>query len=121
MFLDKYLSKLTKTVPSYYMVDDHEFGNNVDIATVKDNGLFDAAMQAWSSYAFDARVMTAEQRKWTPGLGTEGFKLPAAFHYSFDYGDSSFFLMDTAGHRDEAPMPLGKVQSDALYKWLDDS
>ncbi|KAK0569306.1 hypothetical protein OC861_001123 [Tilletia horrida] len=99
-------------IPIIGIWDDHELKNNwagqVELIRNKDG--YDSSVTAWDEYVGSANP--------EPLAAAEKY-------YTFRYGDSAFFVMDTRKLRspasdpdDETKSMLGEEQKDALMRWL---
>ncbi|KAL9939251.1 hypothetical protein V8E36_002064 [Tilletia maclaganii] len=100
------------SVPVFGVGDDHEHRNDYsgEEESVRDPSGLDAAMTAWKEYVASANPEPLE---------------PGENYYTFRYGDSAFFVLDTRMRRTPASEPdneaksmLGEDQKDALMRWL---
>jgi len=89
-------------IPAFWMYDDHEITN--DYQEGNETEMFKAAVKSWNRYLGDANP---------PGRTTFGYQ------YSFDSGDTGFYVLDTRYHRDESQgLIIGQQQYDDVTQWL---
>ena len=99
-----------KTIPQFYMFDDHEVINDWDQGR---QGRYLTGMHAWTSYLASTNVNSPE-----PTVLSD-------YYYYFMRGDSAYFVMDTRSFRDSNHEPdsathsmLGEQQKTMLKSWL---
>ncbi|UZJ54319.1 hypothetical protein CBS101457_003639 [Exobasidium rhododendri] len=127
LFSSESFRQVYERIPIIGIYDDHEVENNWggqqlvesmeqgevvggETYKVKDLESFPSAQQAWKEYVGGGNPEALESQE---------------NYYTFRYGDTAFFVMDTRKHRtphqlpdDEAKTMLGYKQRDALYRWL---
>lgn len=114
-YRDKYLDawedcrpaqRVLTELPHYMILDDHEITNNYnrDLKDASDNR---ARMALKAYYEF--------QHKHNPDTSGDRWR----YNYTFNYGASQFFVMDTRTHRspDESEMVDGQ-QLTSLLRWM---
>ena len=107
---DPSFRRLTSTVPTFMMWDDHEIVNDYD---GRDEARYPAARSALETYV--TPVNPAPVR-------------PSYLYYTFRVGDVDFFVLDTRSHRGPNGLAdgpgksmLGSVQMRDLLSWLIES
>lgn len=102
---------LREQLPTLSIWDDHDIFDNWGSRlheTALDKQMFRAATHTYLEY----------QHLRNPGTSTS----PPPFHFSFQYGDIGFFVLDVRGERDYVHnCILGKEQWDALDAFLESS
>lgn len=109
--LNPQVNKLLQTTPNYFMWDDHEVANDYPYSIT--SNLFKI-----NEYSFDKAFKLA----WEVFLGG-GNPEPVragtnSTYYSFNYGDSAFFFLDTRLYRDRNTTLLGAEQLSDLLAFL---
>lgn len=104
-FDDEGAAHLLRNLPHYMILDDHEvwdgFGNDPG---GKGEELREAALAAYEEY-----VASRQRQRDSSG----------SFHYTFEHGDTGFFVLDTRTQRSAArEQMIGEVQLPELEKWL---
>ena len=124
LFASESFKRVYERLPIIGIYDDHEVINNwggkqlvgeveegaEPVYLVKETESFAPAQQAWKEYVGNANPESLDVDE---------------NYYTFRYGDTAFFVMDTRKHRtpyqledDEAKTMLGYKQRDALLRWL---
>lgn len=125
LFASESFRRVYERIPIIGIYDDHEVENNwggkklvgeeheedgKEVFLIKDLESFAPAQQAWKEYIGNANPDSFEKDE---------------NYFTFRYGDTAFFVMDTRKHRtphqladDEAKTMLGYKQRDALLRWL---
>lgn len=108
--LNSRVNKLLQSIPSYFMWDDHEVANDYPKAVtsnlfkINEYSFNRAFKLAWEVFIGGGNPDTLH-----PGTNTT--------YYTFSYGDSSFFFLDTRLYREETTI-LGTQQLADLYAFL---
>jgi alkaline phosphatase D len=102
------IQSVMQTFPQYMIWDDHEITNGWGSSIGHKNYLeiFDAARTAYVEF----------QHSHNPNSLKKG-----ELYYTFSYGDASFLVMDTRGHRDfyrGQYTIAGKEQWDKIQEWI---
>jgi hypothetical protein len=95
-----------KSIPMASQIDDHEIDDNwypgrTDCQYCSEAGLYANAMQAFNEYLGKINPVTYSGKT----------------YYTFDYGDSAFFVIDIRSYRTGTSM-LGADQLAALKTWI---
>jgi len=104
---DPVYSRFFQNTPNFFIYDDHEIINDYDSGP--HSHLFNVTMSYWKHYYGQKNPIVD----------------PDCYFFSFTYGDSGFFVLDTRGFRSgnqeadsENKTMLGGKQKAALKEWL---
>ena len=128
LFASSSFQRIYRSIPILGMYDDHEIVNNWSGGGYnEDNFLHSESAHDNEAERVDAPIgLGAGLQAWSEYVGRANppSEAESEHYYSFQYGDSAFFVLDTRKHRthldtdEEERTMLGQQQRDALLDWL---
>lgn len=122
MYASSSYKRLYKQLPTMHVYDDHEIANNWDRG---EHQQFKHAMHAYGQYQHASNPDIIYQNHESRELQRQG-DMGVETYYSYDYGDCSFFLLDTRRYRspnravdDSKKTMLGIEQLSQLLRWIE--